>query len=78
VARSVKSVERRLARGIAEKVRARRVSAGLSQEQLGDRAQMHRTYIGVVERGEKSITVASLARIARALRCKLSDLLPEE
>ncbi len=52
------------------------MAAGLSQEQLGERAHLHRTYIGAVERAEKNITVATLAKVARALRCNLADLLP--
>jgi len=53
------------------------MAAKLSQEQLGERAHIHRTYIGAVERAEKNVTVATLAKVARALHCKLADLLPE-
>ncbi len=67
--------ERKLAKVIGDRVHAKRLAAGLSQEQLGERADIHRTYIGAVERGEKNVTVVTLAKIARALRCKLTDLL---
>jgi len=50
---------------------------GVSQEALGEKANIHRTYIGAVERGEKNVTVVTLAKIAHALHCKLSDLLPD-
>lgn len=74
--KSPRSFEVGLAKRIAERVRAKRMAAGLSQEQLGERAHIHRTYIGAVERAEKNVTVATLAKVARALRCKLTDLLP--
>ena len=69
------SLERKLAKVIGARVSAKRLAAGLSQEQLGERADIHRTYIGAVERGEKNVTVVTLAKIAHALRCKLADLL---
>lgn len=72
--KSSQSFELRLAKIIAKSVRAKRLAAGLSQEQLGERAHIHRTYIGAIERGEKNVTVATLAKVARALHCKLSDL----
>jgi transcriptional regulator with XRE-family HTH domain len=68
-------LEPRLAKVIGARVHAKRLAAGLSQEQLGEHADIHRTYIGAVERGEKNVTVVTLAKIARALRCKLTDLL---
>jgi transcriptional regulator with XRE-family HTH domain len=71
-------LEFRITIRIAERVRALRTAAGLSQEALGARAKLHRTYIGAVERGEKSITVVTLAKLARALSCELSALIPEE
>lgn len=69
------SFEHRFAKVIAESVRAKRLAAGLSQEELGERAHIHRTYIGAIERGEKNVTVATLAKVARALRCQLADLI---
>lgn len=58
-------------------IRNRRMSAGLSQEDLGFAANTHRTYIGVIERGEKEITVAKLIVLAAALGCAASDLLED-
>lgn len=71
------SLERQLRQTIAERIRARRMAVGVSQEALGEKANIHRTYIGAVERGEKNVTVVTLAKIAHALHCKLSDLLPD-
>lgn len=66
-----------LAKNIAELIRARRKSLGLSQEELGDRAGLHRTYIGALERGERNLSVRTLYRVAAALDCRPSDLLPK-
>jgi transcriptional regulator with XRE-family HTH domain len=49
------------------RVRALREKAGLSQEALADKAQIHRTYIGGVERGERNLGLKNVLRIAKAL-----------
>jgi transcriptional regulator with XRE-family HTH domain len=54
-----------------------RRAAGLSQEVFADRAQMHRTYIGAVERGEKNLSLTNHERIARTLGLRPSQLLGE-
>jgi len=46
----------------------------ISQEKLGSLAGVHRTYIGMIERGEKNITIANMEKIARALGLRLKDL----
>ena len=58
-------------------VRKRRKALGLSQEQLAERAKLHRTYIGMVERGEKNITLTNIEKIALALGCAVNELLEE-
>lgn len=70
-------LERAVADAIAERTREARTALGISQEELGARAGVHRTYIGAIERAEKSITVVTLAKLAIALGCKLQDLIPE-
>lgn len=52
-----------------------RLARGLSQEELADLAGVHRTYIGMVERAEKNITLESADKIAVALAVKLEKLL---
>jgi transcriptional regulator with XRE-family HTH domain len=47
---------------------------GISQERLGELAKVHRTYIGMIERAEKNITLTNMEKIARALGKKVSDL----
>jgi DNA-binding XRE family transcriptional regulator len=60
-----------------EKVREIRVSQNLSQEQLAHLADVHRTYIGMVERAEKNITLVNIEKIANALNVKIKDLLDD-
>lgn len=58
-----------------EVVREARKKSGLSQEELADLAGLHRTYIGMIERGEKNITMLNAEKIAVALGMKLSELM---
>lgn len=55
------------------KVRKERNKLGLSQEELADKAGVHRTYIGMVERAEKNITLENIEKLAKALNLKLSN-----
>jgi transcriptional regulator with XRE-family HTH domain len=47
---------------------------GISQERLGELAHVHRTYIGMIERAEKNITLTNMEKIARALGMRVNDL----
>lgn len=63
-----------LAQQVGHRVRELRIAHGISsQEALGDRAGLHRTFIGRVERGETNVTVESLARISGALGVSLQE-----
>ena len=50
-----------------KKVRELRKQKGLSQEELAFRANLHRTYIGMIERAEKNITIVNIDKIAHGL-----------
>ena len=54
-----------------QKVRDERDKLGLSQEELASRAGVHRTYIGMIERAEKNITLQNIEKIAKALDLKI-------
>jgi len=57
-----------------EIVRDLRKAKGFSQEELADKADLHRTYIGMIERGEKNLTLVNICKIAQALKISLSEL----
>jgi transcriptional regulator with XRE-family HTH domain len=57
------------------RIREQRKALGLSQEELAELAGVHRTYVGMVERGEKNITLLNIAKFAKALRKSIHDLL---
>lgn len=61
-------------RQFGNRLRQTRLAAGLSQEELGDKAGLHRTYIGSVERGERNISLMNVQRIAKALGTTASEL----
>ena len=70
-------MERRgsLESAFGEVVRQLRTSARLSQEQLAEAADLHRNYVGLVERGVNSPSLSAVASIARALGVVPSELL---
>jgi len=56
-------------------VREKRAALALSQEELAERAGVHRTYIGMIERAEKNITLGNIEKIAKALNVPLDKLM---
>lgn len=54
-----------------------RVSRGISQEKLAFNSDLHRTYIGSVERGERNISLKNINLICDALEISLSDFFKE-
>ena len=65
----------RLRRIYADHVRARRKELGISQEELADRAQVHRTFVGAIERSETNVSIDNIARISEALGIPAFELL---
>lgn len=64
---SVKPNQCALVAVFAANVKRRRLELGLSQEELAEAAGVHRTYVGMLERGEKNVTIYNIERIAVAL-----------
>ena len=56
-------------------LRSKRLALGLSQEQFAERADLHWTYIGGIERGERNLGLLNIVKVARALKITPSDLL---
>jgi len=59
-------------------VQKQRLKLNISQEELAYRARLHRTYIGMVERAERSISLQNAKKIADALNVKLDELLQND
>lgn len=64
----------RIRLNFGNRIRSLRIKKRLSQEELAARADVHRTYIGMIERGEKNLTLTNIYKIARALEIPLCDL----
>lgn len=60
---------------LAENVRLFRKDHGLSQEELADLCELHRTYIGSVEREERNVSLSTLEVLAQALGVSVPELL---
>lgn len=63
---------------IAKNVIKRRCDLGLSQEKLAEEADVHRNYIGKVERREVNLSVIMLEKIANGLKISASELLKND
>lgn len=59
------------------KVRLRRYELGMTQEDLAEKADLHPTYIGSVERGERNIALENIIILSKALKCSPKDLMPD-
>lgn len=59
------------------RVREYRLSAGLSQEQLGEAAGIHRTYVSSLERGQRNVSLDNIIALARALKVDAAQLLED-
>jgi transcriptional regulator with XRE-family HTH domain len=59
----------------AANIRLHRKRLALSQEDFAERCDLHRTYVGSVERGERNISIDNMERMAKALRMRLVELL---
>jgi len=65
---------KRILKFFGQNVRKQRLHLGISQEELARRAGLHRTYIGMIERAEKNLTLINIEKIAQALGVEISEL----
>lgn len=66
---------RELTQILADSIRAYRKANRISQEELADICELHRTYVGSVERGERNVTLSTLETLASALGVSVPELL---
>jgi len=66
-----------LQRRLGRNLRVLRKAKGMSQEEFADALEIHRTYVGGLERGERNVTLKTVERIAYALGMDPCDLLTE-
>ena len=64
-------------KALGNTIRAYRVSMGVSQEQLAEIADVHRNYVGLIERGEQNITINSLLRFSEVFKKPLSEIMAD-
>lgn len=57
-----------------KRIRELRLLKNISQEELGELAGLHRTYIGMIERGERNITLKNLEKIAKAFDMNIEEI----
>ena len=62
---------------LGNKIRLLRHQGQLTQEQLSELTDLHRTYIGGIERGERNVSLLNLIRIAKALHITVSKMLED-
>ena len=67
-----------ITRILADNIRAFRREKNISQEELADVCNLHRTYVGSVERGERNVTLSTLETLAAALDVSVPELLTEK
>ena len=60
------------------RMRAYRQQKGISQEELAEQTDLHRTYIGSAERGERNVSLLNICRIAKALDIPVSSLVADK
>lgn len=67
--------DQRFLRELGLRIRERRQDRKWTQAELARRCELHRTFIGSVERGERNVSILNLRLIARVLLVPLADLL---
>jgi transcriptional regulator with XRE-family HTH domain len=69
--------DRAFLQDLGYRLRELRLARGLTQAELAEKCDLHRTFIGSVERGERNLSVLNLRRIAGVLRVPLAELFAE-
>ena len=69
-----RSYRPKLLKVLGHRIRSLRREQGLSQEALGEKAGLHRTYISSLENGSRNVSILTLASVAASLDVKIRDL----
>lgn len=69
-----KETDKEYLKSFGQNIQKLRKKLGISQEELAYRAGFHRTYVGMIERGERNITLSNLKKLAQALELDIKDL----
>ncbi|OGJ60788.1 transcriptional regulator [Candidatus Peribacteria bacterium RIFCSPLOWO2_02_FULL_51_10] len=64
-----------MSKRFGKRLREARLRVGLSQEELAAKARLHRTYVGMIERAKRNITLSNAESLAKALGMKLFELI---
>jgi transcriptional regulator with XRE-family HTH domain len=67
-------MNKKLSLKFGDAIRELRKGRNLSQEELAEQAGVHRTYIGMIERGEKNITLENIQKLAKALNIPMKSI----
>ncbi len=67
-------VNKQLLIAFGRRIKELRTERGLSQEQLAEKTGFHRTYIGMVERGERNLSLSNVAVFAKVFQLSVSEL----
>lgn len=68
-------VNKKLLEQFGDRIRRLRTARGLTQEQLAELTGFHRTYIGMIERGERNLSLTNIATFAETLELSIAELL---
>lgn len=60
---------------LGDNIRSLRLQRQITQEQLAEQCDLHRTYIGAMERGDRNVSLNNIVKVAHALNVTPSDLL---
>lgn len=74
----MKKIRHDMRKKLGERIRELRKSAGITQEELGEKAELNYKFIGELERGQVNVSLDSIVRIAEALGVKIGDLFSKE
>ncbi len=66
--------DKKFLRHLGGRICEKRLARGWTQDQLGEKCNLHRTFIGSVERGERNVSILNLRLIAGVLRVTIAEL----